>query len=147
MIDQARISRMRDAAKTHTSAQSVTSVSGRLHRVDFEPDKLAIRASDGLDWSCNFPASLESKVERMVNRLVWASGQGEVKSPRRGAMSIDTIEAVEEGAQASLFSESIVADRDLESAQGIEGPQGLDCLAASDWNEEDEAYFEALSEI
>jgi len=144
VIDAARIKRIRAAGKTPPSPV-VSSISGRLHQVDFEPDKLAIRASDGVDWVCNFPNELEHRVETLVNRLVWAEGLGALQSPRKGTMQLQEIKAIEQGIQTGLFSGEPIPDGELAAAQGISKPQGLDAVAATDWSEADDAYLAALT--
>lgn len=144
VIDAPRLERIRAARKT-PPLSTVSSISGRLHQVDFEPDKLAIRASDGVDWVCSFPQELEHQVETLVNRLVWASGSGVLQSPRRGAMKLAEIKAVEQGIQTGLFSGEPIPDDQLAAAQGISGPQGLDAVAAVEWTDADDAYLAALT--
>lgn len=144
VIDTARIARIRAATKK-PPIPTVTSISGRLHEVDFEPDKLAIRASDGVDWVCNFPAELEHQIETLVNRFVWVSGSGALQSPRRGTMRLAEIKAVEQGIQTGLFSGKPIPDEQLAEAQGISGPQGLDAVAAVEWTDADDAYLAALT--
>ena len=83
IIDTARIERIRSAGKTPTP-KLVTSISGRLHQVDFEPDKLAIRASDGVDWVCSFPKELGAPGcgPRQQACLVECRGRAPVSSAR-----------------------------------------------------------------
>ena len=142
-IDAARIARIRAACEPPVP-KVVASISGRLHQVDFEPDKLAIRAADGVDWICDFSAELEPLIASLVNQLVWVNGEGSMQSPRRGTMSLATIKPIEQGFQSPLFSGEPISERDLASAQGITGPQGLDAVVAADWTDEDEAFLAAL---
>lgn len=144
-IDVGRIKRIR-AAREAPVPKSVTSISGRLHQVDFEPDRLAIRSSDGVDWSCDFPESLEQQVEALVNRLVWAAGAGSLSSPQRGRMKLSDIKGIEQGLQTGLFSGEPVSHAELAAAQGIAGPQGLDALGIEQWTDADEAYLAALTD-
>lgn len=142
-IDNARIARIRAARET-PEPKAVSSVSGKLHQVDFEPDKLAIRASDGVDWVCAFPPELESMVASLVNQLVWASGDGALQSARRGSMRLSAIRPIEQGMQTPLFSGEPISDDDLAAAQGITAPQGLDDVGSENWAEDDDAYLAAL---
>lgn len=144
LIDAARIEKIRAASKT-PPRPVVSSISGRLHQVDFEPDKLAIRASDGVDWVCNFPEELEHQVEALVNRLVWASGSGSLQSPHRGTMRLAEIKPVEQGIQTDLFSGEPTSDEELAAAQGISAPQGLDAIGVAEWTDADDAYLAALT--
>ncbi|MGA8744577.1 MAG: hypothetical protein WB507_01780 [Solirubrobacterales bacterium] len=145
IIDTARIERIRSAGKTPTP-KLVTSISGRLHQVDFEPDKLAIRASDGVDWVCSFPKELEHQVAVLVNRLVWSNGEGALQSARRGTMKLLAIRPVEQGVQTGLFSGEPISDEDLAAAQGITAPQGLDTVGVERWTDADELYLAALTD-
>ena len=125
--------------------EEVRSVSGRLHLLDVEPDKLAIRTSSGVDWTCKYPEELEPRVKRLVDLIVWAEGSGCLTTPQRGTMTIERIEAVEQGDQAALFTQEPMPDVDLLDRQGIVGPQGLAALADPEWNEDtDDAYLAAL---
>jgi hypothetical protein len=145
VIDGARLERIRKAASSPPTPE-VETISGRLHQVDFEPDKLAIRASDGVDWVCEYPEELEAQIETMVNRLVWGRGVGALLSPRRGTMKLVEIKRIEQGMQTDLFSSELVSDEQLAAEQGIHGPQGLAALAAAEWTDADDAYLAALTE-
>lgn len=143
-IDLPRLKRLGRAEKP--TVKEVRSISGRLHLLDVEPDKLAIRTSGGVDWTCKYPEELEPGVKLFVDRIVWAEGRGRMVSSRRGTMTIERIEAVEQGDQTALFTEEQTPDLKLLDRQGIAGPQGLDALADPDWDEEtDDAYLAALT--
>jgi len=144
LIDAERIARIR-AAKQTPPPRVVTSISGRLHQVDFEPDKLAIRSSDGVDWICRFPEELESQIEELVNRFVWATGSGTFQSASRGSMQLAAIKAVEAGIQTGLFSGDPISGDDLAKAQNVTVPQGLEAVGAPEWTDADEAYLAALT--
>lgn len=146
LIDGPRIDRLGSANVTDPELRSVTSISGRLHLVDFEPDRLAIRAADGVNWSCTYPESLERQIQELANRLVWAGGSGRLQSPTKGKMEIAEIHAVEETTQTSLFTETPVPTEVLEAEQGITGPQGLDSFGVDEWTDEDEAWLKALTD-
>ena len=144
-IDLPRLERIRTQERA-PAPRTVSSISGRLHQVDFEPDRLAIRASDGVDWVCSFPAELEEQVATLVNQVVWARGTGVQQAPRRGTMTLNAIDIVEHGTQTSLFTTAPIALDELAATQGITGPQGLDALGASEWTKDDDAYLAALTE-
>lgn len=59
-------------------------------------------------------------------------------------MAVQSIDPVEQGEQAPLFTVTPIADEDLLADQGIEKPQGLDSLAHETWDEVDDAYLAAL---
>lgn len=143
-IDGERLRRIRENTESSPPA-TVETISGRLHQVDFEPDRLAIRAADGVDWLCDFPERLEPQVEALVNRLVWARGAGTLRSPTRGSMTIEEIARVEQGTQTDLFADERLSVAELASAQGIAAPQGIDSLAAAEWTDADEAFLSALT--
>jgi hypothetical protein len=143
-VDAARLARIR-AAPGPEMVDLVTFVSGRLHEVDFEPGRLAIRASDGVDWVCSYPKQLEHRVEGLVNRLVGARGAGERQSARKGKMDLSAIEEIETVDQTSLFSGEFVPVEALEIDQRISEPQGLDVMAVPEWTEADDAYLAALT--
>lgn len=125
--------------------EEVRSVSGRLHLLDVEPDKLAIRTSSGIDWTCKYPERLEARVKRLVDKLVWVEGAGRRVSPLRGTMTIDRIEVVDQGDQSTLFTRERVPDAELLDRQGIDQPQGLHSIADPEWDDErDDAYLVAL---
>jgi hypothetical protein len=144
-IDLDRIERIR-AIHGSPPPRLVASISGRLHQVDFEPDRLAIRASDGVDWICTFSQEFEPRIEGLVNRLVWARGSGVQQSPRRGSMTLSAIDAIELGIQTSLFSGEPISSADLAAAQNISQPQGLEAIGVSEWTDADDAYLAALTD-
>jgi hypothetical protein len=143
-IDLPRLERLRRIIPA--PAGEVRSVSGRLHLLDVEPDKLAIRSSNGVDWTCKYPEELEARITRLMDRVVWAEGSGLLTSPQRGTMTIDRIEPIELGDQSTLFTSQPVPDEDLLASQGIGGPQGLAALADPEWDDDaDDPYLAALT--
>ncbi len=128
------------------AATHVDSISGFLHQLDLVPDKIGIRAADGVEWTCGYPAGLEPRVLGLIGRVVWATGSGALRGPRRGTMEIESIESIEAGEQSALFSREPIPADELAAEQGVQGPQGLDSLGFAEWTEEDDAYLEALTE-
>lgn len=127
------------------SDDETRSVSGRLHLLDLEPDRLGIRSASGVEWTCRYPEELEEHIKSLLDRVVWASGSGTLKTPLRGSMTIERIEAVDEAHQSAIFTSEPVDDRVLLDRQGITAPQGLDALSDPEWDDEsDEAYLVAL---
>lgn len=126
--------------------KDVEAISGRLHLLDVEPDKIAIRDASGVDWVCQYPEEMEPKVLGLAGKIVWAHGQGRQTSPQRGAMTIDEIKAVEQGDQASLFTPEPVGLERLIEEQGVRYPQELGSLGSPEWTDEDEAFLSALTE-
>lgn len=124
--------------------QEVRSVSGRLHLLDLEPDRLGIRTASGVEWSCRYPEALEERVKSLLDRIVWVAGSGRLTSPLRGAMTIVRIEPVDVE-QSALFTTVPVDEDELLARQGIAGPQGLEALSDPEWDDEtDDAYLAAL---
>ena len=124
--------------------EEVQSVSGRLHLLALEPDRLGIRTASGVDWSCRYPEALEERVKSLLDRIVWVEGKGKLISPLRGTMTIERIEAVDTE-QSALFTAAPIDEDELLSRQGITAPQGLDALSDSEWDDDaDDAYLAAL---
>lgn len=127
-----------------TEDQEVRSVSGRLHLLDLEPDRLAIRTASGVEWSCRYPEALEERVKSLLDRIVWVAGSGRLTSPLRGTMTIVRIEPVDVE-QSALFTTAPVDEDELLARQGIAGPQGLEAMSDPEWDDEtDDAYLAAL---
>jgi hypothetical protein len=82
-----------------------------------------------------YPEGPESTVKRLVDRVVWAEGAGHLTSLLRGALTIDRIEAVEQGEQSMLFTNEPMPDAELLARQGISAPQGLASLSDSEWDD------------
>jgi hypothetical protein len=143
-IDAAVLERSR-AATTTAAESSFRTVSGRMHLLDLEPGKLAIRASDGVDWVCEYPEKLESAVLQLVGRIVWAQGEGLQLSAKRGLMQIQAVQTVAEGEQEAFFTLEPVPANLLMTQQGIAAAQGLAAVGDSDWDPEADAdYLAAL---
>jgi hypothetical protein len=121
-------------------------VSGRLHLLDVEPDKLAIRTSSGVDWTCKYPEELEPTVKRLVGQIVWAEGTGKLTGTLRGTMAIARVDALDQGEQTVLFTTEPTPEAVLLAGQDISGPQGLASLSDPEWDDEaDDSYLEALT--
>jgi len=123
----------------------VRSVSGRLHLLDLEPDRLGIRTANGAEWSCRYPEELEERAKSLLDRIVWVEGSGKLTSPLHGSMTIERIESVDDVEQSPLFTVAPVGDNELLIGQGIAAPQGLDAFSDPEWDDEtDDAYLAAL---
>ncbi|MGD0272912.1 MAG: hypothetical protein ABSB96_04185 [Gaiellaceae bacterium] len=142
-LDDNKIARL-SAPQPRTAAGEVT-VSGRLHMIDTEPPiKVAIRGGDGIDWRCKFPEALEAKVRDLLDRNVWARGQGKRTGALTGALEIDEVHPVDEFSQTSFFVFEHPALSALREAQGIFSPQGQAPDIPDLGEEELDAYLEAL---
>jgi hypothetical protein len=143
-FDQERIERLRtphEAPEMRPQANV-----GLLHAIDLEPDKVGIRAASGLEWSCRYPAELESEVLTLIGSRVWARGTGRATSARSGSLEIAEIHAVPEYEQTSLFTGPAVSLAELMTAQRVDRPQGLSVLADPDWSDDEESdrFLEAI---
>lgn len=121
-------------------------ISGRLHMIDVEPEKVGIRAADGVDWVCSYPSNLEEAVSALVRQRVWARGLGVQLTANRGRLSLTEIHPIERHEQTPLFTFERVPMAELLSRQGITSPQGLPSLlgdiAVDD--EEADAFLDAI---
>jgi hypothetical protein len=125
-------------------AEVTTTIVGRLHRLELEPEKIGVRTASGVDWRCSYLERLEPKVLDLVGKIVVVKGEGHKSSPLRGTLAVEDLEPVQQGEQTPLFTVEQVADEDLLADQGIDGPQGLASLQRGSWGEADEAYMAAL---
>lgn len=115
-----------------------TRISGRLHLIDLEPDKLAVRTVAGVEWMCRYPQHLEELVRGLIGEVVWAAGQGRLQSPLRGSMEVEELGPASQGEQSTLFSSHPLPLSELLAHQSIVRPQGLASLGDPEW-EDDEA--------
>lgn len=145
LVDKELLDRVANAT-TEPEPSEVTTISGRLHLLDLEPDRLGIRTAAGVEWSCKYPEPLEERVKAMLDRIVWVEGTGTLTSPLRGTMTIERIEPVDLE-QSSLFTIEQIDEQVLASRQGISAPQGLSSLGVTDWDDaSDDLYLAALLE-
>jgi hypothetical protein len=122
-------------------------ISGRLHMIDLEPDRIGIRAPNGVDWSCSYPSELEDEVKSLVDSNVAARGVGRLVSPAKGTLRIEDIRPVGEFEQTPLFAFEQVAVADLIAQQGIRAPRGPVSILPADVDDEDvDAFLAALDE-
>jgi hypothetical protein len=143
VVDRALLDRVA-FAKDADERDEVRSVSGRLHLLDLEPDRLGIRTAAGVEWSCRYPEALETRVKNLLDRIVWVEGSGQLTSPLRGAMTIERVDPVDME-QSELFTAATVDAEELLARQGITAPQGLESLSDPEWDDEnDDAYLTAL---
>ncbi|HEX6703070.1 MAG TPA: hypothetical protein VF101_20260 [Gaiellaceae bacterium] len=119
-------------------------ISGRLHMIDLEPDRVGIRAANGVDWTCSYPHELEEKVRALVGKNVWARGVGSELGGAKGSLTIAEIDAVGEYEQTRLFTFERVPLDDLMAEQGIRGPQGTISIVPPEVTDEEfERFLEA----
>jgi hypothetical protein len=119
-------------------------VTGRLHMIDLEPDRIQIRAADGVDWVCRYPDSLEAKVKSLVGVRVWARGIGQLQGASRGTLTIETVEPVAEFEATPLFTFERVPLSELMERQGVTGPQGVVRLTPDLSDEELDALVDLI---
>jgi len=135
-IDDSRLEPRR-AADVETEAPRT--VVGLLHAIDLEPDKLAVRTPSGVDWTCEYPPSLEGEVLPLVGKRVLAAGTGRMTSAKAGTLLLDSIGALPEMEQTPLFTEEPVPMRILQEQQRISSPQGVERFIDPEWREGEES--------
>jgi hypothetical protein len=143
-IDRGTIERL---SRTVVSQdREVRSISGLLHAIDIDPDRLVIRSTEGVEWACRYDDELEPQILMLVGRVVWAEGPARLKSPTKGTMTVERIQLSVQGRQSALFVEQRPSLDDLLARQGFSEPQGLDAVADDEWvgDESDERYLAAL---
>jgi hypothetical protein len=120
-------------------------VSGRLHMIDTEPPiKIGIRGGDGIDWRCRFPEALGPRVHDLLDRNVWARGQGKLTGALTGNLEIEELHQVGELSQTSFFTFEHPTLSALQEAQGVYSPQGPTPDLPELREDELDAYLEAL---
>jgi hypothetical protein len=123
VLDEVKERKVAERARRVGAARKV-SISGRLHAIDLEPERVGIRATDGVDWVCRYPPELEADVTRLLGATVWARGIGQLTGAQRGSLDIKDLQSVGPFEQSELFTFERVPLHDLLEAQGIAGPTG-----------------------
>lgn len=143
-LDEALLDDLR--APVEEPSRQPQTISGVLHAIDLEPDKVGIRTPSGIDWSCRYPAELEPLVKSLIGSTVWARGVGALPSARSGSLELEEIQAVPQYEQTSLFTREPVPLEELLRRQGVLAPQGLRFVADPEWqdNDESERFLEAI---
>ena len=118
--------------------EEIGHVSGRLHMIDLEPDRVGIRAPNGMEWTCHYPDDLEERIKQLVDQAVVATGSGRKVSAQRGTMALEDIAPAVEHRQDTLFTAEQVPLAELMAQQGIAGPQGLGSLGDPEWEDDEE---------
>jgi hypothetical protein len=132
-VGAAQIQRLDAAATQETEPKEVT-VSGKLHLIETEqPERVEIRAGDGVNWACTYDDDLEERVSALVRSLVRAQGIGKRTAYNRGSMHLREIEPLPKFEQTPLFTRETIPTRQLERQQGITRPQGLAALQDPEW--------------
>lgn len=108
------------------AGQQTHTITGLLHAIDLEPDKVGIRTASGIDWTCRYPEELEREALALLASRVWAQGCGELVSARSGSLDLVSIRAVPEYEQTELFTGPSVPLQALIELQGVRHPQGLE---------------------
>ncbi|HUF59599.1 MAG TPA: hypothetical protein VMR89_08995 [Actinomycetota bacterium] len=147
VLDRARIKKIRSRLPQVTARTSVeTAVTGILHAIDLEPDRLAIRTPKGVDWPCFYPSDFETDVLSLVGRRVMVRGEVIAEPGRKRALQIIDIREVPEPEQTTLFTEAPVSLESLLVDQGVTRPQGLSRFSDPAWedNEESNLFLSAV---
>ena len=118
-------------------------ISGRLHLIDLEPDRVGIRATNGVDWTCRYPNHLEAEIKALLGETVWVQGAGQETGAQRGSLEIEELQAVGKFEQNELFSYERVPLDALRDAQGIMSATGPEAhqLPADVSDEQLDAYL------
>jgi hypothetical protein len=145
-IDAERIAELERRARRQQPRQ--TRISGRLHMIDVEPDRVGIRAGDGVDWTCTYPEELEKTVKALIDTNVSARGVGQRLGASRGTLALESIQPVGEYEQTELFTFERVPLDELMRQQGIRGPQGGASILPDDLTDDEvDAFVEALNDV
>ena len=123
-VTEERIARIRSKSEEVRDVDTELTVTGVLHAIDLEPDKVAIRTPSGVDWTCEYQPALEREVLGLIGHRVLAAGRGHATSPRAGTLQLDKIRALPEPEQTQLFTGPVVPLEALKEEQGITRPQG-----------------------
>jgi hypothetical protein len=136
VIDDALMNRLRDTPPDLGDSRVI--ITGRLHMIEVDQPgrRVGIRAQDGIDWTCQYPDVLHDLVTSQLERLVRAEGTGRKLSKLAGRLVIEHLEPLPEHVQDPLFSEEPIPLEDLREAQGIAGPQGVETLLDSEWDDD-----------
>jgi hypothetical protein len=124
------IARLREATHEAPAPRLVT-VYGKLHLIATEGPKprVEIRATDNYNWTCLYDDDLREKVLPLIDKRVWARGLGTRDKPQRGTLDLTDIGPLPEAKATPLFSYAPVPTDELERAQGLSGPQGIDAVS------------------
>lgn len=102
VIDARRVDALERRAR-HFPAR-FTRITGHLHMIDLEPDRVGIRAADGVEWSCSYPPEFEKVVKELVGETVAVTGLGQRLTSNRGTLVLETIEQAGGFEQTDLFT-------------------------------------------
>ncbi len=138
VIDEEKVKRLQRAEPDEV--EGTVTVIGRLHMIEaFPPNRrLAIKAQDGIDWTCTYPDHLHSVVTKLVERLVRITGHGRRVTAATGRLRIESLDPIPEHAQDPLFTQETVPVLRLQADQKVTRPQGLASLVDEEWTDEDD---------
>jgi hypothetical protein len=145
-LTEERIARIRSKSEEARDVDTELTVTGVLHAIDLEPDKVAIRTPSGVDWTCEYQPALEREVLSLIGHRVLAAGRGHATSPKAGTLQLEKIRALPEPEQTQLFTGRVVPLEALKEEQGITRPQGISAFVDPSWEdtEESEDFLRAL---
>jgi len=146
VIDETRIRQLEQRAR-RPQPRTLT-VSGRLHRIELEPDKVGVRSPAGVDWTCRYPSDLEATVKALLDTVVTVRGVGYQSTAQRGSLDIDAIQAVPQFEQTAFFTEEPVPLEELMAQQGLEVRHGPISIAPGDLTEQElRDFVEAVNAL
>ena len=146
VIDEKRIRRLEERAKRPEARP--TTVSGRLHRIELEPDKVGIRSGAGVDWTCRYPEELEQTVKVLLDKIVTAHGVGYQSTAQRGSLTIEEIHPVPQFEQTEFFTYEPVALEALMQLQGVQPRPGPISIAPDDLSDQElDDFLDAVDSL
>ena len=146
VIDEQKVADLERRVRRYAPRQ--TRISGRLHMIDVEPDRVAIRATDGVDWICTYPEEMEREVKALIDTRVVARGVGQLQSANRGSLRLEEVQPVGEFEQTELFTFERQPLEALMELQGISGPQGRPSITPDEISDDElDAFVAALDGV
>ena len=146
VIDEKRIRRLEGRAKKREPRPLM--VSGRLHRIELEPDKVGIRSPAGVDWTCRYPADLEQSVKGLLDSIVSVRGVGSQSTAQRGTLTIEEIHAVPQFEQTPFFTFETEPLEALMARQGIEPRRGPISILPDDVSDSElDDFLKAMNDL
>jgi len=143
VIDSDRIEKLEKRSKRATPRP--LRVTGRLHRIELEPDKVGIRTPGGVDFTAKYDAETEATIKDLLDSIVVAEGMGYQTSAQRGTLTIGRIRKLPTFEQTPLFTEEPIPLDDLLDSEPRLG--GISVLPEDVPDDELEAFLDAVEAL
>ncbi len=119
-------------------------VTGRLHLIDTEPERVGIRTTSGQEYRISYPASLAPMVKALIDQKVIAW----IDPHPKGSPVLLNLQPVIEPEQTNIFTLSPVPLETLMQWRNIAGPQGIHAVTNPEWQDDDqgEEFLRAINE-